>query len=1041
MRVGAWLHFALAAPVLAPVLLGAQQPDSTTRAARAAIAAAADTAEPVLLDVRLERAAGATVEAYRYRDRALLPVSQFLDLAEVQHTVLPGGRIEGVIQPDGVPFVLDGARDTATVGARKFALRRTERVVRNDELFMDTEQLGAIFGVTFVVEWSDLLVSVNDASPFPVAKRFRRDRSRAVLLAQARQLGQYVAGVPLGMARPRIDGAVLDYSVTTPSADPGCGTAGAAAFGANLFGGSLEITGSSSSSGGCGRRNDGQIGWTGVWLHNKWLRQVRIGEGITTGPAPRQVRGLAFSNSPYIREPQFGTARYVGFLGRAWEVEAYRSGSLVAVDTADTTGRFDLTFPIAYGDNPVEFFAYGPHGEERRFGQSYRVVYDLVPRNTFEYALSGGRCPYQFTCRSTGNADLRYGVTQSWTVRGGLDYIARTSAPDLTHPYARLTGLFTNALSMDLRLTRRASFGGELTWQPTVDRRVSAIYTVFDTSVVAPILAPPNVRSQFVFSGFYRPGSDATRYFLQWTAERTRNLSSVFEVLQVMPSIQTSYVRYMPRLRLERVAPFAGSGTTRVVAGLNTFNLFPTSWGKFWGRLAASTNLEIDADRPGTISQAGGSLIARLRGNEMLLTSAFSWAPRSDVITTLALQTNRAALRGLTQAIIQRRDLTALQTVQGSVVWNQRASRVTFVAGPSLQRSGVTGRVYLDANGNGRFDEGDQLLRGVFVRAASGGAATDSLGRFAVWDIPTFTPTIIAVDSASLESPLWIPAVAVVTIEPGPNHFRPIDLAILPGGTIEGTAVRISGADKLGLPGVRVILVNRGTNEQQTTSTFGDGGFAFLGVRPGEYELRLEERLVTRFAGTFTPQLVTLKPERDGAAITDVELAIITAPPAPVIIETPLPPAPVDSDRDGVLDPSDRCPNTPLGLRVDVAGCPVLFGTTERTVTLRGVNFRTGSAVLTPSSLVVLDTVAATLLALPTVKVEIGGHTDSRGGATLNLRLSQARAQSVMRYLARKGVPLSRLSAVGYGPRLPVAPNTTAAGRLLNRRVELRRIE
>ena len=110
-------------------------------------------------------------------------------------------------------------------------------------------------------------------------------------------------------------------------------------------------------------------------------------------------------------------------------------------------------------------------------------------------------------------------------------------------------------------------------------------------------------------------------------------------------------------------------------------------------------------------------------------------------------------------------------------------------------------------------------------------------------------------------------------------------------------------------------------------------------------------------------------------------------------------------------------------------------------MTLRGVNFRTGSAVLTPSSLVVLDSVAVTLIALSTVKVEVGGHTDSQGGATLNLRLSQGRAQSVMRYLAKRGVPLSRLSAVGYGPRLPVAENTTAAGRAQNRRVELRRIE
>lgn len=1046
MRARTTFGLALAALLWASHPLSAQLPDSSARPARPAVPPVApDTMEPVLLDIRLERSAAATVQAFRYRDQALIPVAEFLTLAEVQHTVLPDGRIQGVLQPESREFIIDGRLDTVVIGARKFSLRRTERLARDGEIYIDAEQLGPMFGIAFGVEWSDLLVTVNDAGPLPIAKRLRRARARIALMNQSRQQTQYLAGVPLGMIRPRADGAVLDYSITVPSQSPECGLSGGAAFGANILGGSLELTGTSGAAPGCSRRNEGQIGWTGVWMHNPWLRQVRIGEGITTGQQPRQVRGLSLSNTPYIREPEFGTARYVGFVGQAWEVEAYRAGGLVAVDTADTTGRFDIAFPISYGDNPVEFFAYGPYGEERRFGQSYRVVYELVPRNSFEYGLSGGGCPVRITCRTTGNADLRYGVTASWTARGGFDYIERDSTPDLRHPYARITGLITNALSLDLRATLRAGKGAELTWQPSVDRRLSASFIVYDTTVVSPVLSPTGVRSQWYMTGFYRPASETSPFFIQWDAQHQRNTTSIFQVLGLAPSYQTTHVRWMPRVRLERVAPFGGETTIRKTAGLTTFTFFPSSWGNFFGRLAASTNVELDADRPKIISVLGASFISRLRGGDMLLTTSFSWAPESPLLTTFSLQTNRAAWRGLTQAVLQTRndklELTASQSAQGSVVWNRRTSDVSLVAGPSLQRSGVTGRVYLDANGNGRFDGDDAGLPNVFVRAASSGGLTDSLGRFAIWDVPTFVRTTIAIDSATLESPLWIPAVPIVTIEAGPNHYRPIDIAILPGGSIDGYVVRTSGSDRLALPGVRVTLTNTGSAEKTTTVTFADGGYSFLGVRPGEYELSVDERIVARFAGTFTPRKATLRAERDGATLTDIELAIVTAPPVAVVIDVPVPETPVDSDRDGVLDPSDRCPNTPLGMRVDVAGCPILFGTTERTVTLRGVNFRTGSAVLTPGSLVSLDSVAATLLALPNVRVEVGGHTDSVGGAALNLRLSQARAQSVMRYLGQKGVPLSRMSAIGYGPRLPVAPNATAAGRALNRRVELRRIE
>ena len=67
----------------------------------------------------------------------------------------------------------------------------------------------------------------------------------------------------------------------------------------------------------------------------------------------------------------------------------------------------------------------------------------------------------------------------------------------------------------------------------------------------------------------------------------------------------------------------------------------------------------------------------------------------------------------------------------------------------------------------------------------------------------------------------------------------------------------------------------------------------------------------------------------------------------------------------------------------------------------------------------------------------MGGHTDNVGEDQYNLDLSQARMDGVRSYLVSKGIPLSRIDATGYGERKPVAPNTTAEGRMQNRRVEL----
>jgi OmpA-OmpF porin, OOP family len=102
------------------------------------------------------------------------------------------------------------------------------------------------------------------------------------------------------------------------------------------------------------------------------------------------------------------------------------------------------------------------------------------------------------------------------------------------------------------------------------------------------------------------------------------------------------------------------------------------------------------------------------------------------------------------------------------------------------------------------------------------------------------------------------------------------------------------------------------------------------------------------------------------------------------------------------------------------------------------ITFETDSATLRPQSREQLANVAAILKAYPAVRLKIGGYTDNSGDATANLRLSQARAESVMNGLRDMGVTTSRLEAEGYGNQHPVADNATAEGRARNRRVALR---
>lgn len=110
-------------------------------------------------------------------------------------------------------------------------------------------------------------------------------------------------------------------------------------------------------------------------------------------------------------------------------------------------------------------------------------------------------------------------------------------------------------------------------------------------------------------------------------------------------------------------------------------------------------------------------------------------------------------------------------------------------------------------------------------------------------------------------------------------------------------------------------------------------------------------------------------------------------------------------------------------------------------VTLEDVHFNTGEATLRESSYEALGHLEEALKRNPNMRVEIAGHTDSRGDKASNQELSEERAQAVVDYLVEQGIERARLEAKGYGERKPVASNDTEKGRQQNRRTEVRILE
>jgi OOP family OmpA-OmpF porin len=258
---------------------------------------------------------------------------------------------------------------------------------------------------------------------------------------------------------------------------------------------------------------------------------------------------------------------------------------------------------------------------------------------------------------------------------------------------------------------------------------------------------------------------------------------------------------------------------------------------------------------------------------------------------------------------------------------------------------------------------------------------------------------------------------------------------ILPGSIVDPYAIVGAGEmdDSVGRSTVK---------NQAWMAEAGVGALTNIGPQTGSFRLQL--RTEAKYRREFI-QNTAYNPNNPGDVLFGVGLQfefgapvpppVVAAAPPPPEPEPPPPPppppAPLDSDHDGVPDSIDKCPNTPLGDKVDSVGC-----TLKDEIKLQGVNFATDSADLVPESHFVLDYAVDTLKKYPHMVVEVRGHTDNRGSKKHNQQLSERRAESVEEYLKAHGVT-NTMTAKGYGEELPIADNKTPEGRLENRRVTL----
>lgn len=831
---------------------------------------AQDAPEPVLVQLELGRLASRTVYAIRQENDVLLPLSEFFDLSEIQFGFPAPGVVDAVLQPGGVHLRIDGQSDSLTLGNRRLGIPAKAILGRDGDVFFSVALLGSLLNIRFIIDWADLNVAVADPDRLPLGRRIAREAARSSLSASEHGVRPDLA---LTLNRHHWGGVVLDYSLLSPTNDVINGGAYSTALGLDALGGSLELGVASESRIGEGRtRTD--FSWNGVWRQDRWVKQLRLGDGISTGPRPRTLRGFSISNSPFQRPALIGEVPYAGRLGPGWQLEAYRGGRLVAFDSADALGQFSIDMPVQYGENPVDFVAYGPFGEIHEFNQTYRVVGNVLPRNQFEYGLGAGQCRGD-ACQSSANLDLRYGISQRWTVQAGVDQFWRQRAPDLFHPYLSVAGAVANSWRVQFDVVANAVFREALSYEPSTNLRISTEYNRFARNVVSPILTPNGRVEQWTTEAFFRPISRFGSLYFDGSLDLIRNESGNNSSARAALSFQVAEIRMLPSVRFLHNTVTAGPTSNQTFYGLNTFILPRANLGRFLSQVSARTTMETNG---GLDFMSASAYLARPIGSGLRVETGLGWSRGMGTMFTLVFSTTLNTVRAYSTVLSGPSGTEAVNYVQGSVLYNPERNQLALAAGPSLQRAGVAGHVFLDSNGNGLRDIGEEPLADVRVRVGNISALSDSQGQYRVWDQLPYEPVLVVVDSTSLSSPLWTPSYSAISVELGPNQFRMIDLPVAQAGVIEGRVLRETPAGLIGQAGITLFVTHRRSGARQAVVTFSDGDFYLMGVKPGEYDITVAESVINRLGVKATPLRFTMRSSRDGDTVSGLEITLTRQP-------------------------------------------------------------------------------------------------------------------------------------------------------------------
>lgn len=410
---------------------------------------------PILINVGVSNLGSTEIPALISKQTLYLSVTDLFRYLKIKTEVRPGGVIEGFVLHQLDSYSINQSDNSITYKGNVYPLEPGSLQVFDDVMYLQASVFGRIFDLVCEFDFRNLHVKLQANPELPIFKELRREQ-------MWKYLGKGPVFQPDTVLTPQyklIDFEGFDWSLTLNK-------------GVKLYPeeelksynqGKIQSRGFVNIGGELGYGNFiARINWFGNSKFNyrnidfRWkriltsqnvLRQITIGRINSTSFATRfqPITGVGLTNAPPVARKSFGFHTIRDFTRPFWVVELYLNNELIEYTKTDETGLYHFEIPLNYGTNKLQLKLYGPSGEQEIRDETVFVPFLLLPKKELIYHFNAG-IVHSLAFDKLVNAQISYGLTEFFTLGGGLEYFSGSSDRKFISKFTTTTKVGNNML-------------------------------------------------------------------------------------------------------------------------------------------------------------------------------------------------------------------------------------------------------------------------------------------------------------------------------------------------------------------------------------------------------------------------------------------------------------------------------------------------------------------------------------------------------------------------------------------------------------------